>query len=79
MLLSKSEPSEPMEMGYELGPNPSDLYMPDVAGLKLKRARSPPRSALSLATTHEDDRPKEQRKAGMSRNSHWRLARVGLL
>lgn len=69
MLLSESEPNEPMEMGCELGPNPSNLYMLDAAELKLKRARHPPRSTLSPVTTYEDDQPEEQRKAGMSRNS----------
>lgn len=65
--LSKSKLSETMEMGYDLGPSPSDLYMLDASGLKLKWAKSPPRLALLPMMTHEDDLPEEQRKAGMIR------------
>lgn len=69
MLLSEFEPSEPMEMGCELGLKPLNFYMPDITELKLKQARSPLRSALIPATTHEDDMLEEHMKVGTSRNS----------
>lgn len=74
LLLSKSRPSEAMELGCDLGPSPTNLYMADTGRLKLKQARSPPRLALSLVTTRgfdlalhwevDVDPSEEQRKVG---------------
>lgn len=50
LLISESDPSIGMELGYELSPSPMDLYMVDVSWLMLKRVRSPPRQAQSLET-----------------------------
>lgn len=44
LLLSDSGPSEAMDVGLDSGPNMADLYMAEASGLKLKRARSPPRT-----------------------------------
>lgn len=55
LLLTKSGPSEAMKIDYDLGPSPTDLYMADAGGLKLKWARSPPRLAFSLEIAWDSD------------------------
>lgn len=63
-----------LELGCDLGPSPTELYMANVSGLKLKWARSPPRPALPLEMAWGSEPPmcrefdgdlsKEQRKVG---------------
>lgn len=55
LLLYESGLGEAMEVGCDLGPSPSNLYMAKVGELKLKRARSPPRLALSLVVVRESE------------------------
>lgn len=50
-LLNVSSPSDLMDLGYELGPSPSNHYMDEASRLKLKQARSQTSSTLSLETT----------------------------
>lgn len=78
MLLLDSRSCEVMDVGLELGPSPTDLYMADAGRLKLKRARSPPRMASPPTMAHgpisppcQDDVEKVnvQKKSGSSRSS----------